>query len=124
MWDYVFSPRLMMIDATAGLVVFVFFRLLRGNQPPSKLQFAMVALAASIAHHVLGGSRGPVMPTGYVGQMVQACMQEESRERCLCAVDSLKERVGESSLIRTAVAAEVNMALPKEFLEALAHCRG
>jgi hypothetical protein len=124
MWDYVFSPRAMMVDAVAGLVVFVLFRLLRPSRPPSKLEWgAIVLITLVVQHWYSGGPSAHAMPTGYVGRMVQACTQEKSQETCLCAVDSLRERIGEPAVVRVAVRAEANSELPKEFLEALAECR-
>ena len=125
MWDYVFSPHAMMVDAAAGLVAFVVFRLLRPGRPPSKIGYVAIALIASlINYHYLGGSPAGAMPTGYVGRMVEACAQQESQEACLCAVDALKKRVGDPAVMKLAVRAEANLELPKEFLDALADCRG
>jgi hypothetical protein len=125
MWDYVFSPHAMMVDAAAGLVAFVLFRLLRPGQPPSKIGFAAVALIATlINHHYQGGSPARAMPTGYVGGMVQACARQESREACVCALDALKERVGEAGVMKLAVRTEANQELPQEVLDAVAGCRG
>ncbi len=124
MWEHVFSPHAMMIDAAAGLVVFV-LRLLRPSRPPSKLEVGAIALVAVLVNHrYLTGSAARAMPTGYVGAMVQVCTQQESRDNCLCAVDALEKRIGEPAVVRLGVRAEVNLALPKEFLDALAECRG
>jgi hypothetical protein len=126
MWDYVFSPRHMMFDAAAGVVFFLLFRVLRGGgrQPSMLERAAFLLVALSVSRWYLGGPPARAMPTGYVGQMVQACTQENSREDCLCAVDAVEAHIGHPALVQLAVRAGVNAALPRELLEALAQCRG
>jgi len=124
MWDYVFSPHAMMVDAAAG-VVLALLRLLRPSRRPSKLEIAAIALVAiTINRRYAGGVSAGIMPPGYVGRMVQACMNDESRETCLCAVDALTARIGEPAVMKLAVRAEANLELPKEFVDALPDCRG
>jgi hypothetical protein len=125
MWNYVFSPRLMMIDAVSALVASLLVRVVLGHRDFSKRTMIAVMVTASIfSHWYQSRSRGRSMPSGYVGRMAQACMQDESRERCLCAVDTLRERIGQIPLVKLGVRAEVNLALPQEFLDALAECPG
>jgi hypothetical protein len=125
MWEYVFSPRAMTVDAAAGVVAFVAFRLFRPGRQASKIGFVAIALIATLINHQhLGGSPARAMPTGYVGRMVQACAQTEGQETCLCAFDALKERIGEPAVMKLAVRAEANLELPKEVLDAVADCRG
>ena len=125
MWSYVFSPRLMAIDAVAGLSAALIYRLVTGQAPRSIKAWFMIALLSTVLRHTLPGTPSArSMPIGYVGNMARFCMRNASRERCLCAVDALKDRVGEKDLIQIAVRVEVNGALPKDFVDALASCSG
>src|SRR5262249_7261568 len=119
-WSYVFSPRLMTIDAIAGLAAMVVFRVVTGDRPRTFKAWFAVALLTTVLRHTFPGESHPrSMPIGYVGNMARFCMRNASEERCLCAVDTLKARVGETDLIQLAVRVEVNGALPKDFLDAL-----
>lgn len=125
MWSYVFSPRLMAIDAVAGLAAMLVFRIITGDRPRTLKAWFAIALLTTVVRHTFPGTRhARSMPIGYVGNMARFCMQHESRERCLCAVDALKAKVGEKDLIQLAVRVEVNGALPKDFVDALAGCQG
>jgi hypothetical protein len=125
MWSYVFSPRLMAIDAIAGLAAVLVFRIATGHAPRSFKAWLVIALLSTVLRHTFPGTpHARSMPIGYVGNMARFCMQNASRERCLCAVDTLKSRVGETDLVQLAVRVEVNRALPKDFLDALAGCSG
>jgi hypothetical protein len=125
MWSYVFSPRLMAIDAAAGLAAALVYRIFTGEAPRTFKAWMMIALLGTVLRHTFPGTHhARSMPIGYVGNMTRFCMQNESRERCLCAVDALKAKVGEKDLIQLAVRVEVNGALPKDFLDALAGCSG
>ena len=125
MWDYVFSPRHMMFDAACGVVILMVFRVLRRDRPPSMLdRAAFVLVAMSVGRWYLGGPAARAIPGGYVGEIMQVCVQEDSEEACLCAVDALEERLGHPALVQLGVRAEVNRALPPAILEALAQCRG
>jgi len=124
MWDYVFSTRHMTFDAAAGVVFFLLFRVLLGQRQPSflgRLVFCALALAAS--HWYLGGPRGRAMPSGQIGTMAAMCAQEHSQDACLCAIDTIEERVGHPKLTQLAVRAEANGALPPDMVTALADCR-
>ena len=125
MWSYVFSPRLMAIDAIAGLSAVLLFRIVTGDRPRTLKAWFAIALLTTVLRHTFPGSpHARSMPIGYVGNMARFCMRNASQERCLCAVDTLKARVGETDLIQLAVRVEVNGTLPKDFLDALASCPG
>jgi hypothetical protein len=123
MWDYVFSPRLMMIDAIAGLIAWIAFRVVRGRNPTTMLEWLVVAgITLVLRHAAPTGARA--MPAGYVGQMGQMCLHEASRDDCLCAIDALEQQIGHSALVGLAVRMQMDLKLPPDFENALAGCRG
>ena len=90
MWDYVFSPRHMMFDAACGVVILMVFRVLRRDQPPSILdRAAFVLVAMSVGRWYLGGPAARAIPGGYVGEIMQVCVQEDSEEACFLPCLSL-----------------------------------
>jgi len=122
-WHYVFSPRAMLIDGISGLISVALFWMVRGERPRTLKAWFVLALVSSVVSHILPGvPRARSMPIGYVGNMVGLCMQQASQESCLCAVDTLKERIGDIPLVQMGVRAQANVELPKEFLDALAEC--
>jgi len=128
MLDYIFSPQAMLVDAVVGIAVFVVFRLLGARLPPSKLELAVIAMIAFAANSWYVPPpptiRALSRPIGFVGRLVESCSEQASAEACKCAVDRLKERIGEAELVRLAFRAHVNVALPKEFMQALSACQG
>lgn len=123
LWDYVFSPQAMLFDGIAGLMSGVLFWFVMGHPARSVKAWLALALVGSMVRHMLPGvPQARTIPSGHVGLLATLCMRDASEEQCFCAVDALKERIGETALVQLGVRAEVNIALPEEFLDALADC--
>src|SRR5262249_6379155 len=123
LWDYVFSPQAMLYDGLAGLISGVLFWVVIGHPARSLKAWCALALIGSVLRHTLPGApHARTIPSGHVGLLATLCMREASEEQCFCAVDALKERIGETALVQLGVRAEVNIELPTEFLDVLAEC--
>ena len=123
LWDYVFSPRAMLYDGMAGLISGVFFWFVMGHPARSlKAWFALALVGSLVRHMIPGAPDARAIPSGHVGLLATLCMRDASEEQCFCAVDALRERIGETALVQLGVRAEVNIELPREFLDVLAEC--